>query len=115
MPMIKNQQLGGEEGAEGRTAAAQCSSLAASSPHRQGPLPLQHLLSTICDKTLFSLPPLLPRDTGADSWQARQIYRPYAGRILRYGRRSNFVVPGLLACSLSPVHSFSRFVLEQRP
>jgi hypothetical protein len=50
MPMIKNQQLGGEEGAEGRTAAAQCSSLAASSPYRQGPLPLQHL-STICDKT----------------------------------------------------------------
>jgi hypothetical protein len=49
MPMLKKRQLVVEEGDESRTAAALFSSLAASSPHGRGPLPLQHLLSKMCD------------------------------------------------------------------
>ena len=49
--MIKKRQGVVEQGDEGRTAAEQCYALAASSPHRQGPLPLHDLLSKICDKT----------------------------------------------------------------
>ena len=48
-----------EAGEEGLTAAEQFYSLAASSPHRQGQLPLHDLLSKICDKTQFCPPPRL--------------------------------------------------------
>ena len=51
MPMIKKRQLVGEEGNEGLPAAELFYSLAASSLHRQGPLPLHDLLSKICDTT----------------------------------------------------------------
>jgi hypothetical protein len=50
-PMLKQRPLMVEAGAEGRTAVAPFDSLAASSPHRQGQLPLHHLLSKICDTT----------------------------------------------------------------
>jgi putative transposase len=36
---------------QGLTTAEQCSTLAASSPHGQGQLPLQHLMPKICDRT----------------------------------------------------------------
>jgi len=51
MHMIKTRQLVAEAGEESRTAAALCDSLAASSPPRQGPLPLHDLLRKICDVT----------------------------------------------------------------
>src|SRR5262249_31030406 len=50
--MLKKRQLGVEAGAEGLTAAAPFSSLAASSLHRRGQLPLHALLSKMCDKAL---------------------------------------------------------------
>jgi len=51
MHMIKKRQMRVEAGDEGRTAAELFYSLAASSLHRQGPLPLHDLLSKICDTT----------------------------------------------------------------
>ena len=51
MHMLRKKQMVMEAGAEGLTAAEQFSSLAASSPHRQGQLPHHDLLSKICDKT----------------------------------------------------------------
>jgi len=51
MPMIQTRLLGVEAGAESRPAAAWCDSLAASSPPRQGPLPLHDLMRKICDVT----------------------------------------------------------------
>jgi putative transposase len=48
--MSKRRQLVVEEGDEGLTAAALFYSLAASSPHSQGPLSLHNLPSKICDK-----------------------------------------------------------------
>ena len=53
MPMIQKKQRMVEAGDEGRTAADQCSARAASSPHRQGLLPLHDLLSKICDRTVI--------------------------------------------------------------
>jgi putative transposase len=51
MHMIKTRQLRVEAGDEGRPAAERFYSLAASSPHRQGQLPLHDLLRKICDTT----------------------------------------------------------------
>ena len=51
-PRIQHRQRGVEAGHEGRTAAALCYALAASSPSRQGPLPLHDLLSKIGDTTV---------------------------------------------------------------
>jgi putative transposase len=49
--MLKNRPLMVAAGDEGLTAADQFYSLAASSPHRQGQLPLHDLPSKICDTT----------------------------------------------------------------
>jgi len=54
MHMIKKKQMVLEAGDEGLTAAELFYSLAASSPHRQGQLPLHDHLSKICDTTHFS-------------------------------------------------------------
>jgi putative transposase len=51
MHMIKKKQLRVETGDEDFTAAEQFYSLAASSPHRQGQLPLHDLVCEICDIT----------------------------------------------------------------
>src|SRR5262249_10928941 len=51
MHMIKKKQLRVETGDEGLTVAELFYSLAASSPHRQGSLPLQDHLRKICDTT----------------------------------------------------------------
>jgi transposase-like protein len=51
MPRTKKKPMVVETGEEGRTAAAPCDSLAASSPHRSGQRPRHDLLSKICDKT----------------------------------------------------------------
>ncbi len=51
MPMSKERQRVVEAGAEGRTATKQFYALAASSPHGQRHLPLQHLWSNMCDTT----------------------------------------------------------------
>jgi hypothetical protein len=51
MLMLKQRQRVVEAGDEGRPAAARGYSRAASSLHRQGPLPLHDLLSTMCDTT----------------------------------------------------------------
>jgi hypothetical protein len=53
MHMLKKRQLIVEAGAEGLTAAEPFSSLAASSPHGQGQLPLHDLPSNICDTTVL--------------------------------------------------------------
>jgi putative transposase len=50
MHMSKQRQLVVEEGEEGRAAAEPCDALSASSPHRQGQLPLHDPLSKICDR-----------------------------------------------------------------
>ena len=52
MHRIKKRQRMVEAGEEGRTAAELFYSLAASSLHRQGQLPLHDLLCKICDTTL---------------------------------------------------------------
>ena len=49
--MSRKKPRRGEAEDEGRTATAQFDALAASSPHRPGPLPLHDFLSKICDKT----------------------------------------------------------------
>jgi len=51
-PRSQQRPLGVEAGHAGRTAAALCYALAASSPSRQGPLPLHDLLSNIGDTTV---------------------------------------------------------------
>ena len=53
MHMIKKRQMVSEAGDEGRTAAALFDSLAASSSHRQGQLPLHGTLKHICDKAIM--------------------------------------------------------------
>jgi hypothetical protein len=53
--MIKKKQMVLEAGDEGLTAAELFYSLVASSPHRQGQLPLHNHLSKICDTTLVPL------------------------------------------------------------
>ena len=60
MPMLKKRQRVVEAGDEGRTAAALCYSLAASSLHSQGQLPLHDLLSKICDTTNNTASPYIP-------------------------------------------------------
>ena len=50
-PMIRKKHMVVEAGEEGLTAAEPFYSRAASSPPRQGPLPLHDLPSKICDKT----------------------------------------------------------------
>ena len=55
MHRIKTRQLVVEAGAEGLTAAELCSSLAASSPHRQAQRPLHSLLNQLCDRAVMPL------------------------------------------------------------
>jgi putative transposase len=54
MHMLKKRQMMMEAGDEGLTAAEPFYSLAASSLHRPGQLPLHDLLSTICDKAAYA-------------------------------------------------------------
>jgi hypothetical protein len=55
MHMLKKRQMVVEAGEESRTAAALFYALAASSPHRQGQLPLHDPLNKICDRAVMSL------------------------------------------------------------
>jgi hypothetical protein len=67
MHMIKKKQMMVEAGDEGFTAAKQFYALAASSPHRQGLLPLHDLLSKLCDRPP-RLHPTVPERLGSCDW-----------------------------------------------
>jgi hypothetical protein len=93
MHMMKKRQLRGEAVAEGRTAAEQFYSLAASSLNRPGPLPLQDLLAKFATKR-----PCVPRgatDVTPDTAQHQRLCSPAPDQAAWRRQRADWCGPPL--------------------
>ena len=106
--MIKKRQMVVQEGDEGLITAEQFYSMAASSLHRPGQLPLHDLLSTICDKAMRHPADSTSRTALQQRWMDRPAHRLPYHRTARerttvsrkYDCSNRYAMPSLAAPSL---------------